>query len=174
LVIKAIAMDVDGVLTDGTVWLDESGGESKRIAFTDIMGVSLGRRAGLFFALVSGEGGGLFEAIAAKLGITDTYPGCKDKAAAVRDFAARHDLELTEVCFIGDDVNDVAALEISGLAVTPADAQPAALGTAAVVTTRPGGAGSVREVVDAVLGGTWPDPVPAQPALPHERVEAVE
>jgi 3-deoxy-D-manno-octulosonate 8-phosphate phosphatase (KDO 8-P phosphatase) len=155
-------MDVDGVLTDGKVWLDEAGRESKRIAFADIMGVSLGRRAGLLFALVSGEGGGLFDAIAAKLGITDAYPGCKDKAAAVRDFASRHDLELAEVCFIGDDINDVSALEICGLAVTPADAHPVALGKATVVTTRPGGAGSVREVVDALLEGTWPVEVPSQ------------
>lgn len=144
-------MDVDGVLTDGTVWLDEDGGESKRIAFADIMGVSLGRRAGLSFALISGEGGKLFDAIAAKLGIADTYPGCKDKAAAVRDFAARHDLELAEVCFIGDDVNDVSALQICGLAVTPADGQPAARATATMVTSRPGGSGAVREVVDYLL-----------------------
>lgn len=152
-------MDVDGVLTDGTVWLDESGHESKRIAFADIMGVSLGRRAGLFFALVSGEGGALLDVIAAKLGITDTYPGCKDKAAAVLDFAARHDLELAEVCFIGDDVNDVSALEICGLAAVPAGAQEVALATATMVTNRPGGGGSVREVIDALLAGNEPEHV---------------
>ena len=160
--IKAIAMDVDGVLTDGTVWLDEAGRESKRIAFADIMGVSLGRRAGLVFALISGEGGALLDAIAAKLGITDTYPGCKDKAAALREFALRHDVGLDEVCFIGDDVNDVSALEICGLAVAPADAHPAALARAAVVTTRPSGGGSVREVVDALLAGGSADSVPAK------------
>ena len=160
--IKAIAMDVDGVLTDGTVWLDEAGRKSKRIAFADIMGVSLGRRAGLVFALISGEGGALLDAIAAKLGITDTYPGCKDKAAALREFALRHDVGLDEVCFIGDDVNDVAAQEICGLAVAPADAHPAALARATVVTTRPSGGGSVREVVDALLAGGSPDSVPAK------------
>jgi 3-deoxy-D-manno-octulosonate 8-phosphate phosphatase (KDO 8-P phosphatase) len=149
--IKAVAMDVDGVLTDGTVWLDEAGRESKRIAFADIMGVSLGRRAGLHFALISGEGGALFDVIAAKLGITDTYPGCKDKAAALRDFAARHELDLAEVCFIGDDVNDVAALEICGLAATPAGAMPVASAMASMVTSRPGGEGAVREVVDYLL-----------------------
>jgi 3-deoxy-D-manno-octulosonate 8-phosphate phosphatase (KDO 8-P phosphatase) len=126
------------------------------------MGVSLGRRAGLLFALVSGESGPGLDQIAAKFGITEVYSGCKDKAAAVRDFAARHDLALNEVCFIGDDVNDVPALAICGLAVTPADAHPAARGAAAVVTTRPGGAGSVREVVDGLLAGSWPDPVPTE------------
>jgi 3-deoxy-D-manno-octulosonate 8-phosphate phosphatase (KDO 8-P phosphatase) len=152
-------MDVDGVLTDGTVSLDETGRESKRIAFADIMGVSLGRRAGLAFALISGEGGVLFDTIAAKLGITDTYPGCKDKAAAVRDFAARHDLELAEVCYIGDDVNDVPALEICGLAVAPAGAHGNALSTAALATSRPGGAGAVRELVDYLLTRSSGDPM---------------
>jgi 3-deoxy-D-manno-octulosonate 8-phosphate phosphatase (KDO 8-P phosphatase) len=150
-VIKAVAMDVDGVLTDGTVLLDEAGRESKRIAFADIMGVSIGRRAGLLFAVISGEGGPLFDAIAAKLSVTDCYPGCRDKAAALRDFTVRHDLELSEVCFIGDDVNDVSALEICGLAVVPADAHPAAVARAERVTLRPGGAGAVREIVDALL-----------------------
>ena len=149
--IKAIAMDVDGVLTDGTVWLDESGRESKGIAFTDIMGVSLGRRAGLDFALISGEGGPLLDAIAAKLGITETYPGCKDKAAALREFAARHELGLDEVCFIGDDVNDVSALEVCGLAVAPSGAHRTALEKAVMVTKRAGGTGAVREAVDYLL-----------------------
>jgi 3-deoxy-D-manno-octulosonate 8-phosphate phosphatase (KDO 8-P phosphatase) len=144
-------MDVDGVLTDGTVLIDEAGRESKRISFSDIMGVSLGRQAGLLFAFVSGESGPCLDQIAAKFGIDEVYSGCKDKAAAVRDFAARHDLNLGEVCFIGDDVNDVAALEISGLAVTPADAQAVASVKASVVTNRPGGGGAVREVIDQLL-----------------------
>jgi len=154
-------MDVDGVLTDGTVWLDEAGRESKRIAFADIMGVSLGRRAGLVFALISGEGGPLLDAIAAKLGITDTYPGCKDKAGALREFAVRHELGVDEVCFIGDDVNDLEAFSLCGLSVAPANAHPSALARAAVVTTRSGGAGAVREAVDALLAKALPDSDPA-------------
>jgi 3-deoxy-D-manno-octulosonate 8-phosphate phosphatase (KDO 8-P phosphatase) len=155
--IKAVAMDVDGVLTDGTVWLDEAGRESKRISFADIMGISIGRRAGLLFALVSGEGGPMLDAIAAKTGIMDVYSGCKDKAAAVRDFAARHDLELAEICFIGDDVNDVSALELCGFAVTPAGAQRVAAARASLVTVRPGGGGAVREVIDLLLERRPPD-----------------
>jgi 3-deoxy-D-manno-octulosonate 8-phosphate phosphatase (KDO 8-P phosphatase) len=160
--IKAVAMDVDGVLTDGTVWLDETGRESKRVSFADIMGVSLGRRAGLHFAFVSGESGPSLEQVAVKFGVLEVYGGCKDKAAALREFALRHGVGLDEVCFIGDDLNDLPAFELCGLAVAPADAQPAALAKAALVTTRPGGHGSVREVVDALLAGGLPDPVPAK------------
>jgi 3-deoxy-D-manno-octulosonate 8-phosphate phosphatase (KDO 8-P phosphatase) len=151
--IKAVAMDVDGVLTDGTVWLDDTGRETKAVSFADIMGVSLGRRAGLLFAFVSGETGPCLDQIAAKFGVDEVYRGCKDKAGAVRDFATRHDLELAEVCFIGDDVNDVAALEICGLAVAPASAHSAAAAIASMVTSKSGGAGSVREVIDYLLSG---------------------
>jgi 3-deoxy-D-manno-octulosonate 8-phosphate phosphatase (KDO 8-P phosphatase) len=160
--IKAVAMDVDGVLTDGTVWLDGTGRESKRVSFADIMGVSLGRRAGLHFAFVSGESGPSLDEIAAKFGVLEVYGGCKDKAAAVRQFALRHHVALDEVCFIGDDVNDLPAFELCGLAVAPADAQPAALASATLVTARPGGAGSVREVIDALLAEDAPDSVPAK------------
>lgn len=149
--IKAIAMDVDGVLTDGTVGLDDGGHETKRIAFVDIMGVSMGRRAGLRFALISGEAGPLLDQIATKLGISDVYGCCKDKASAVRDFAERHALDLREVCFIGDDVNDVEALGACGLAVAPASAHRSASEKAGLVTEQSGGSGAVREVIDRLL-----------------------
>ncbi len=123
--IKAIALDVDGVLTDGTVYWGPRGEEFKRISFADIMGVSIGRRAGLQFALISGEGGPLLERIAAKLGITDVYADCKDKAGAVRT-SQRAGLELDEICFMGDDVNDVPAMKLVGLAAAPASAHSSA------------------------------------------------
>jgi 3-deoxy-D-manno-octulosonate 8-phosphate phosphatase (KDO 8-P phosphatase) len=160
--INAVAMDVDGVLTDGTVWLDETGRESKRVSFADIMGVSMGRRAGLHFALMSGESGPSLDQIAAKFGVLEVYRGCKDKAAALLEFALRHDVRVDEICFIGDDVNDLPAFELCGLAVAPADAQPPALARAAFVTTRPGGAGAVREVIDMLLAGGVPDLVSAR------------
>lgn len=155
-IIKAIAMDVDGVLTDGTVWLDDRGHEMKRIAFLDIMGVSMGRRAGLKFALISGEAGPLLDQVATKLGISDVYGGCKDKAWVVRDFAERHGLDLREVCFIGDDVNDVEALSACGLAVTPASAHRSAREKAGLVTEQSGGSGAVREVIDRLLDEVGP------------------
>jgi 3-deoxy-D-manno-octulosonate 8-phosphate phosphatase (KDO 8-P phosphatase) len=155
-------MDVDGVLTDGTVWLDEGGHELKRVCFADIMGVSLGRRAGLLFALISGEGGPALDRIASKFGVGDVYPGCKDKASALEDFARKHDLALDEICFIGDDVNDLPAFERCGLAVAPADAHPAARDRAQLVTEHGSGAGAVREVIDHVCSENA-----ARPAAPH-------
>jgi 3-deoxy-D-manno-octulosonate 8-phosphate phosphatase (KDO 8-P phosphatase) len=149
--IKAIALDVDGVLTDGTFWLFPGQEPSKRFSFADVMGISLGRKAGLLFALISGEGGALLDQFAAKTGITDVYAGCKDKAAALGDFAGRHGLALSEVCFMGDDVNDLPAMALAGLAAAPAGAQPAVCQRAALVTRRRGGEGAVRELIDLIL-----------------------
>jgi len=155
-------MDVDGVLTDGTVWLSEGGHESKRVSFADIMGVSLGRRAGLIFALISGEGGPALDRIAGKFGIDEVYPGCKDKAAALDDFACRHGFSPEQICFIGDDVNDLAAFELCGLAIAPADAHPRARAKAALVTKNAGGDGAVREAIDGLLAGDVAGGVPVR------------
>jgi 3-deoxy-D-manno-octulosonate 8-phosphate phosphatase (KDO 8-P phosphatase) len=149
--IKAIALDVDGVLTDGAVWWGPGGEEWKRFSFADIMGVSLARKAGLIVALISGEDSPLVDRYALKMGISDVEKNCKDKAAALRRFAERRNLSLSEICFMGDDVNDIAAMQIAGLAASPADAQPVALEHAAFVSRRPGGNGAVRELVGAIL-----------------------
>ena len=149
--IKAIALDVDGVLTDGTFWLLPGLEPSKRFSFADVMGISLGRKAGLIFALISGERGAVLDQFAAKTAIADVYAGCKDKAAALGDFAGRHGLALSEVCFMGDDVNDLPAMALAGLAAAPAGAQPAVCRQAALVTGRRGGEGAVRELIDLIL-----------------------
>jgi 3-deoxy-D-manno-octulosonate 8-phosphate phosphatase (KDO 8-P phosphatase) len=149
--IKAIALDVDGVLTDGTFWWGPDGAEWKRFSFADVMGVSLGRKAGLIFALISGEDSPLVDRYAAKMGIDDVFKGCKDKAAALRTFAERRSLALSEVAFMGDDVNDLSALALAGLAAAPATAHASVRRIAGHVSALPGGQGAVRELVDLVL-----------------------
>jgi 3-deoxy-D-manno-octulosonate 8-phosphate phosphatase (KDO 8-P phosphatase) len=149
--IRAIALDVDGVLTDGGFWWGPNGEEWKRFCFADVMGISLGRKAGLVFALISGEDSPLVDRFAAKMGITDVFKGCRDKAAALREFADRRGLALDEIAFMGDDVNDLAAMRQAGLAAAPATAVPAVVGAAGFVTRHSGGNGAVRSLVDMVL-----------------------
>jgi 3-deoxy-D-manno-octulosonate 8-phosphate phosphatase (KDO 8-P phosphatase) len=150
--IKAIAMDVDGVLTDGGVWWGPNGEEWKRFHFADIMGLSLARKSGMVIALMSGENSPLVDRLANKLGISDVHKDCKDKAGALRTFSERHGLSLQEICFIGDDVNDLPALSIVGLSACPADARPSIREHCQLVTKLAGGNGAVREVVDMLLG----------------------
>ena len=149
--IKAIALDVDGVLTDGGFWWGPNGEEWKRFSFTDIMGLSLARKAGLRIALISGEDSPLVDRLAAKMGITDVHKNCKDKAEALRRFADRNQLPLDEICFMGDDVNDLGALEIAGLSAAPADARGAVIEKVSFISGHTGGNGAVRELIDAIL-----------------------
>ena len=154
--IKAIALDVDGVLTDGGVWWGPDGAEWKRFSFTDIMGVSLARKAGLIVTLISGEDSPLVDRFAAKMKLDDITKGCKDKAGALAAFAGRHQLKLDEICFMGDDVNDLAAMELAGVSAAPPGARPAVLHEADIVTEAAGGNGAVRELVDMLLSGQLP------------------
>ena len=154
--IRAVAMDVDGVLTDGTVWWGTNGEEFKRFCFADVTGIPRAIQADIKLALISGESspGGMAlvaQRFADKLAIVDVYKGCHDKAGAVRDFAHKHRLELSELCFIGDDIQDIPAMTIVGVAAAPGNAQPAARAVARYVAERNGGFGVVREILDAIL-----------------------
>ena len=149
--IKAIAFDVDGVLTDGGVWWGPNGEEWKRFCFADIMGLSLARKAGFTLALISGEDSPLVTRLATKMHIEDVALNCKEKAAALRAFANKHGIELYEVCFMGDDVNDIPALEIAGLSAAPFNAQPAVLAKCKFVTKATGGNGAARELINHLL-----------------------
>ena len=91
--LKAIVLDVDGVLTDGSVWWGPNGEEWKRFSFADIMGVSLAMKAGITVALVSGEDSPLVDRFAAKMGIIDVEKNCKHKAQALRLIAQRRGLQ---------------------------------------------------------------------------------
>jgi 3-deoxy-D-manno-octulosonate 8-phosphate phosphatase (KDO 8-P phosphatase) len=152
--LRAIAFDVDGVLTDGTFVWSPTGEESKRFSFADIMGISLLRRLGLKMALVSGESSPLVDRYAEKMSIPFVVKGTRDKAAALRDFTAKFQIPLEQACFFGDDINDLSAMEIAGLCACPSNAAAEVLAYVAengYVSRLPGGHGAVRSFVDAIL-----------------------
>jgi 3-deoxy-D-manno-octulosonate 8-phosphate phosphatase (KDO 8-P phosphatase) len=149
--IRAIALDVDGVLTDGRFWWSVNGDESKAFSFHDVMGISRGAKAGLLFALISGEDSSLVDRYAAKLSIVEVFKACKDKAGALRAFSERQGIPLAEICFMGDDVNDLSAMRIAGVSAAPANAWPVVTSEAGFVCSRDGGHGAVRELIEAVL-----------------------
>jgi 3-deoxy-D-manno-octulosonate 8-phosphate phosphatase (KDO 8-P phosphatase) len=152
--LQAIAFDVDGVLTDGTLLWSPQGEESKRFSFTDIMGISLLRRLNIRMALISGEPSPLVDRYAQKMHIPFVIKGTRDKAAALHDFAAKFEIPLANTCFFGDDVNDLFAMEIAGLCACPADAAMEVrtyVAARGFVSTQPGGKGAVRDFADAIL-----------------------
>ncbi len=153
--IKGIATDVDGVLTDGTFWWDEHELELKRFCFADVTGIPLAQKEGIHMALISGEssksGMAIVERYAKKLKISEVYKGCHDKAEALHKFAKNNGLELSEICFIGDDIADIPALEIAGLSVAPANAHQSVIAIADMVTSLAGGYGALRELIDSII-----------------------
>jgi YrbI family 3-deoxy-D-manno-octulosonate 8-phosphate phosphatase len=99
------------------------------------------------FGLISGEENALVDRYAAKLKIESVCQGCKDKATALRAFAEGEQLDLAHVCFMGDDINDLEAIQIAGFSAAPADAHEAVLAVAKYICKRPGGRGAVRELL---------------------------
>jgi 3-deoxy-D-manno-octulosonate 8-phosphate phosphatase (KDO 8-P phosphatase) len=152
-----LVLDVDGVLTDGGIVYTSDGVELKRFHVRDGSGLKLWHQCGRRTALISGRNSPLVAARAAELGIELVYQGAGDKMTAYREILARTAVAPAAVCAIGDDQPDVPVLRNCGLAVAVADACVEARTCAHYVTRRPGGRGSVREVIELVLRcqGEW-------------------
>ncbi|HOG91637.1 MAG TPA: HAD hydrolase family protein [Smithella sp.] len=149
--IKAVALDVDGVLTDGTFIWGTNGEEFKKFSFMDVMGISLASKAGIVFALISGEDNILVDRFAEKMKIDHVFKGIKDKASALGSFAEINKLAMEQICFMGDDVNDLGALKLAGYSAAPANAHESVKRTVDLVTNKAGGNGAVRELLDGIL-----------------------
>ena len=149
--VKLLATDVDGVLTDAGMYYSESGDEWKKFNTRDGMGLKLLQRAGVITAFVTMEDTKLVARRAAKLAITEVHQGARDKLSVIHEMAVRHGLTLQEVGFIGDDVNDLEALQAVGFSAAPADGLPPVRKVVDYVCRKKGGEGAVREVADLIL-----------------------
>ena len=155
--LRLIVTDVDGVLTDGTVLLLPEGGEAKAFHIRDGLAVVLARRAGLPTALLSGRTSEAVSRRARELGIETVRQGVADKGAAFAELLASFGLAAHQAAYMGDDVNDLAAMTQAGLSAAPADAAFEVRAQAYMVTDARGGHGCFREFVEAILRarGEW-------------------
>ncbi|MEP6887252.1 MAG: HAD-IIIA family hydrolase [Nitrospirales bacterium] len=154
--IRLFATDVDGVLTDGGMYYTESGDELKKFNTRDGMGIKLLQRAGLITALITQEETKLVARRGERLAIPEIHQRVFDKLPRLRDIAARYQIELDEVAYMGDDVNDVETLQAVGFSATPADGMPSVKRTVHYICRLKGGEGAVREVVDMILAAQRP------------------
>jgi YrbI family 3-deoxy-D-manno-octulosonate 8-phosphate phosphatase len=115
------------------------------------MGIKLLQRAGIITALVTQERTKLVARRAEKLTIPEVHQGVMDKLTLIRDMADRLQISMDDVAYIGDDVNDVAALEAVGFSATPADGMPQAAAVVDYICTKKGGEGAVREIIEMIL-----------------------
>ncbi len=149
--IKLFATDVDGVLTDAGMYYSESGDEWKKFNTRDGMGIKLLQRAGIITAIVTQERTKLVARRAEKLAIPELHQGVMDKLSLVRGMAARHGLTLSQVAYIGDDINDLETLKAVGFSATPADGIPQVAAVVDYVCQKKGGEGAVREIIEMIL-----------------------
>jgi 3-deoxy-D-manno-octulosonate 8-phosphate phosphatase (KDO 8-P phosphatase) len=155
--IRVVLMDVDGVLTDGCIYMGSQGDDGRCFHSRDGVGVRLGQRGGLTFGIVSGRRSEAVAGRASELDIGEVHQGIRDKSACLDGILHRLDVADDAVCFVGDDLVDVPVMRRVGLAAAPSDAAPEVREIADYVTASAGGRGAVREVVDVILraSGKW-------------------
>jgi YrbI family 3-deoxy-D-manno-octulosonate 8-phosphate phosphatase len=149
--IRLFATDVDGVLTDAGMYYSESGDEWKKFNTHDGMGIKLLQRAGIITAIVTQERTKLVARRAEKLAIPELHQGVMDKLTVIREMAARHGLTLSQVAYIGDDINDLETLKEVGFSASPADGLPDIVAAVDYVCQKKGGEGAVREIIEMIL-----------------------
>jgi 3-deoxy-D-manno-octulosonate 8-phosphate phosphatase (KDO 8-P phosphatase) len=159
-----LLFDVDGVLTDGGVYIHGDGSESKRFDIKDGAGIVLARRAGLVVGVISARHSSSTLHRARQLGIDPVRQGVTDKAATLTELMAGHDWSAESIAYMGDDVVDLPVLRRVGLAACPADAVPEVRAAVHVVTPCPGGRGAARALIEDILRaqGRWDALIDAQ------------
>ena len=149
--IKLLALDVDGVLTDGSIYISQAGEVFKGFNAKDGMGISCALRSGLQIAVITGRQSPIVERRCEELGITLLQQGVKDKRLALQQMAQELGLVREEIAYMGDDLNDIPAFKASGLNLVPADAAMEVLAVADIITKASGGHGAVREAITMIL-----------------------
>ena len=152
--VRLLVLDVDGVLTDGRLFVSASGEELKVFHVRDGSGLVAVQRAGLTVAIVSGRDSEAVNRRARELGIQHVIQGVADKAVALGILAERLGVRPEEIACVGDDTPDLPMLRLAGLAIAVADAHPALQPEVHWVTRAAGGHGAVREVCDLLLSAS--------------------
>ena len=149
--IKLLVLDVDGVLTDGSLFYSKDGEYIKQFNVRDGQGIKLAQAYGIELAIISGRECEIVKNRFSELGINHIFQHCHDKAKKIKELAVELKVSLNEAAYIGDDILDVPVLEIVGLPVCPKDAHPSAVSKSKLITESCGGKGCVRELIDLIL-----------------------
>jgi 3-deoxy-D-manno-octulosonate 8-phosphate phosphatase (KDO 8-P phosphatase) len=152
-----MGFDVDGVLTDGTLYFSSQGDEIKAFSSLDGHGLKMLQRAGVEIAIISGRSSRALELRAGNLGVKELHMGVEDKRALLVELAAKRGIELAQTGYMGDDVVDLPILRACGFSASVADAHGEVRARVDYVATKGGGRGAVREVCDLIIRaqGKW-------------------
>ena len=149
--IKAIVIDIDGTMTDGSMYYDMRGEVFKRFNVKDGMGITLLKKAGFLTAFLTSETTPINDKRAEKLKIDIVIQGSRNKTEDLGIIAKRFGINLDEIAYIGDDVNDLHAMKLCGLSAAPKDAYHLILNNVDYICDNLGGHGAVRELCEMIL-----------------------
>lgn len=149
--IKMVIFDVDGVLTDNTVYIGRDGFELKRFNIADGLGIQMARKHGIRVALLSGRKSAATTARAEELGIEDIYQDSTNKIDSYNTIKDRYKIADEQILYVGNDLIDLPIMKACGLAVAVPDSPKSVLKTAHYVTQTQGGFGAAREILDMIL-----------------------
>ncbi len=149
--IRLLALDVDGVLTDGSLLYNESGEQLKRFNALDGHGLKMLKQSGIRVALITGRSGPIVTRRAADLGIALVYEDARNKGQLISTVASENGFTLDQIAYIGDDIIDLQAMQKVGLAVSVPHAPIYIQQAAHWVTSVQGGYGAARELADVIL-----------------------
>lgn len=155
--IRLLALDVDGVLTDGRLYFDSQGNELKAFNSRDGLGLKALQKFGIQLAIITGRKSPMVAVRATQLSIEHVYQGSNDKLEAYMDLLGKTGLAAEQVCYAGDDWIDLPVLRRVGLSVTVPDADEEVKKRVHWVTSRAGGHGAVREICDLILSAQGHD-----------------
>ena len=149
--LKLMAFDVDGVLTDGTLWFTSAGDETKGFSSADGHGLKMLREGGVELAIITGRSSRAVELRAQNIGIGHVRQGVEDKRAVLLELASQLGIAPAQCGYMGDDVVDLPVLRACGFAATVPEAEPLVKRHVQYVASRPAGRGAVREVCEYIL-----------------------
>ena len=149
--IKLLALDVDGVMTDGSVTYSSDGSEHKTFNIKDGVGIKRIQAAGIQVAIITGRESAMVSRRAAELGISLIVQGREDKGVALRELTSSLSLSTDQCAYMGDDLPDLSAIAIASISACPADAVSEVKAASTVVMEASGGRGCVREFCDFLL-----------------------
>ena len=155
--VRLLALDVDGILTDGRVYYGNSGEELKAFNIKDGLGIKLLQRSGVQVAIITGRQSEIVARRARELGIEAVIQGREDKQLALQELCRQQHLTLADCAYMGDDLPDLSAIMAAGLGLTVADASASVRAAADWSSTLNGGCGAVREACEFILRarGDW-------------------
>ena len=149
--IKLVVLDVDGTLTDGNIFLNNEGVETKAFNVKDGFAIVNAMKEGLEFAIITGRKSALVETRAQELGIKYVFQGIGNKVKKLDELLKDLELSYEETAYMGDDINDLSAIGVAGFSAAPKDGVEEVTGRVDYVANASGGKGAVREFVELIL-----------------------